>query len=184
MMGGWGAWSGAYGGGGYGGGYGGGGFGGGGGGGGRACGVKEGLGKGTKDKMAMARFVAHASGTDVTKVAGGQTFKKSWLVRNDSTTTWPETCSLVPVSQNCEDLSSPPEAPVVGDVAPGEEATVSVDLVAPLQPGMYEGFWRVRDSELRKFGQRLWAKVKVVGQGEEMDAAVEKLSLEDGNKDN
>ncbi|CAM9488910.1 unnamed protein product [Hapterophycus canaliculatus] len=135
--------------------------------------------------MAMARFVSHPSGSDVTRVAAGQTFKKSWLVRNDSTTTWPEACSLVPVSQSCADLSAPPEAPIVGDVSPGEEATVSVDLVAPSQPGMYEGYWRGRDSEGRRFGQRLWAKVMVVAPGEEVNAAVERLSLDNnGNKDN
>lgn len=164
-------------------------YGGGGGGGGRGdaeCGgAKRGFGKGTKDNMAMARFVSHTSGSDVAKVVAGQTFKKSWLVRNDSTTTWPETCSLIPVSKSCADLSPPPEAPIVGDVAPGEEVTVSVDLVAPPQPGMYEGYWRSRDSSGRKFGQRLWAKVMVVAPGQDVNAAVERLSLDDnGNKDN
>lgn len=150
-----------------------------GGGGGPECGgAKRGFGKGTKDNMAMARFVSHTSGSDVARVVAGQTFKKSWLVRNDSTTTWPETCSLIPVSQSCADLSPPPEAPIVGDVAPGEEVTVSVDLVAPTQPGMYEGFWRARDSSARKFGQRLWAKVMVVAPGQDVNAAVERLSLD------
>lgn len=177
----WHEWAGPYGGG---GGRGGGGRGGGGGG--PECrGAKRGFGKGTKDNMAMARFVSHTSGSDLAKVVAGQTFKKSWLVRNDSTTTWPETCSLIPVSQSCADLSPPPEAPIVGDVAPGEEITVSVDLIAPHQPGMYEGYWRARDSSARKFGQRLWAKVMVVAPGQDVSAAVERLSLDDnGNKDN
>ncbi|CAM9280197.1 unnamed protein product [Ascophyllum nodosum] len=145
---------------------------------------KRGFGKGIKDNMAMAKFVAHPTGSDMTTVSSGQSFKKSWLVYNDSTTTWPETCCLIPVSQGCQDLSSPPEAPVVGDVSPGEEATVSVDLVAPSQPGMYEGYWRVCDDSQRRFGQRLLAKVTVVGAGEDVNAAVEKLSLDDGHKDN
>lgn len=180
----WGPYGGGGGGGGHGGGGGGGGAGGGVGGDPECGGAKRGFGKGTKDKMAMARFLSHTSGSDVAKVAPGQTFKKSWLVRNDSTTTWPETCSLIPVSQSCADLSSPPEAPIVGDVAPGEEATVSVDLVAPAQPGMYEGYWRARDNSARTFGQRLWAKVMVVGPGQDVNAAVERLSLDDnGNKD-
>lgn len=147
------------------------------------CGVKRGFGKGNKDNMAMARFVAHPTGSDVTKVFVGQPFKKSWLVRNDSTTVWPESCSLVPVSQSCQDLSTPPESPIVGDVSPGEEATVSVDLIAPLQQGMFEGYWRVRDSTHRRFGQRLWTKVMVVAPEEDMNAAVEKLSLDDGHTD-
>ena len=71
----------------------------------------------------------------------------------------------------------------MGDVAPGEEVTVSVDLVAPLQPGMYEGYWRARDSSLRRFGQRLWAKVMVAEAGQDVNAAVERLSLDDGHKD-
>eukprot|EP00903_Cladosiphon_okamuranus_P018051 g16612.t1 len=169
----WHEWAGPYGG-------GGGGHGGGGGDGSGECvGAKRGFGKGTKDNMAMARFVSHPSGSDVARVVAGQTFKKSWLVRNDSTTAWPETCSLIPVSQSSADLSPPPEAPIVGDVAPGEEVTVSVDLVAPTQPGMYEGYWRVRDSSARKFGQRLWAKVMVVAPGKDVNAAVERLSLDD-----
>lgn len=142
----------------------------------------------------MVRFIEHRSpshGNDVAHVSPGQNFKKSWLVRNDSSTPWPEEVSLVPVSRNCEDLASPPVAAVVGTVAPGEEAEVSVDLVAPLQAGMYEGFWRAF-GEGRRFGQRLWANVLVVSPegaagahvGEDMNAGVEKLSLDDGNKAN
>lgn len=152
------------------------------GGGGRGC------GKGGKESMAMARFVEHRSpslGNDVAHVSPGQSFKKSWLVRNDSSTPWPEEVSLVPVSRGCQDLSSPPEAAVVGGVAPGEEAEVAVDLVAPMQAGMYEGYWRTFGAE-RRFGQRLWAKVMVVsaGRGVDVNAGVERMSLDDRNKDN
>lgn len=161
------------------------GFGGGGAaGGGRGCG-----GRGGKESMAMARFVEHKSpspGNDVARVSPGQSFKKSWLVRNDSSTPWPEEVSLVPVSRGCQDLCSPPETAVVGAVAPGEEAELSVDLVAPAQAGMYEGFWRPFGGE-RKFGQRLWAKVMVVAPGggpaADVDAGVERLSLDDRHKD-
>lgn len=154
------------------------------GGGGRGC-----HGRGGKKSMNMARFVEHRSpspGNDVTRVVAGQNFQKSWLVRNDSSTPWPEEVSLVPVSRGCEHLSSPQEAAVVGAVAPGEEAEVSVDLIAPLQAGMYDGFWRTF-GEGRRFGQRLWAKVLVVRPGddvgahvgEDMNAGVKKLSLDD-----
>lgn len=161
------------------------GYGGGGGGGRQGCG-----GRGGRDYIAMARFVEHRSpspGNDVAHVYQGQNFKKSWLVRNDSSISWPEDVSLVPVSRSCEDLSSPPEAAVVGAVAPGEAAEVSVDLVAPLQTGMYEGLWRPCGGE-RKFGQRLWAKVMVMehgsGDGAEVDAGVKEPSVDDRHKDN
>lgn len=160
-----------------------------GGGGPRGCG-----GRGGRQSMAMVRFVEHRSpshGDDVAHVTPGQSFKKSWLVRNDSSAPWPEEVSLVPVSRGCQDLSSPSEAAVVGAVAPGEEAEISVDLIAPNQAGMYEGYWRAFGDE-RKFGQRLWTKVMVVApaaggaagaDSDVMNAGVESLSLDDGNKD-
>lgn len=159
---------------------------------GRGGGAGRECGRGGRESMAMVRFVEHRSpapGNDVAQVSPGQNFKKSWLVRNDASTPWPEEVSLVPVSRSCLDLSSPPEAAAVGAVAPGEEAELSVDLVAPLQAGMYEGFWRA-SGEGRRFGQRLWAKVMVTapdatggGAGNIMPAGVEKLSLDDGHKD-
>ena len=51
--------------------------------------------------------------------------------------------------------------PIQGQVPPGSVYDIYVDLVAPIQPGVYQGFWVLRNNVDQKFGSRLWVGIEV-----------------------
>lgn len=115
-----------------------------------------------------ARFVSHLTFPDKAKVRRNTFFVKSWLVRNDHSTRWPDNTQLIPVGMSARlfGVTTAVRAPTA--VAPGETVEVSVNLMAPNEPGMYEAYFRLCDGDTgQKFGQRLWLNVSV---GEEDDA--------------
>ena len=52
---------------------------------------------------------------------------------------------------------------VQGNVAPGQNFDMWVNLVAPSQPGQYQGIWQMFNGRNLAFGQRVWVMVEVVG---------------------
>ncbi len=53
--------------------------------------------------------------------------------------------------------------PVQGTVAPGGTYDFSVELVAPLQAGVYRGIWQMLDAQGTPFGEKVWVTVNVPG---------------------
>ena len=84
----------------------------------------------------------------------GQSFTKSWRVRNSGTCTWDSRYVLaydhgnVPAAQ----MGGQPVA-VRGTVAPGQTYDFSVNLTAPTTPGVYQGFWQMRNPAGTPFGE-------------------------------
>ena len=88
----------------------------------------------------------------------GTVFQKGWRIRNSGTCTWDNTYLLQFVG------SSPVNAPVggapaaiQGTVAPGQTQDIFVTITAPWQPGRYQSFWQMRNtngiSSVRASGQ-------------------------------
>lgn len=92
----------------------------------------------------------------------GQTFRKGWRLRNTGTCTWDSSYSLNFVQGNRPGarMGGQPTA-IQGSVAPGQTADVYVDLVAPLQPGTYQGFWQLQNGQGRPFGERVYVGIRV-----------------------
>lgn len=95
-------------------------------------------------------------------VAPGTPFQKSWRIQNNGTCTWTAGYVLTPVGGNVPQatmggLPTPIQAPV----APGETTDVTVNLVAPLVPGVYQGFWTMRAPSGLLFGDRIWVGITV-----------------------
>lgn len=111
----------------------------------------------------MARFVHHVTLQEGEKIPPGEGCTKTWRVRNDSPRTWPDgPIEIVYVSGKAADRLSPKDVyPVEAKLAPGEEADISVEIMAPSAPGLYQGFWRLRGPKGCKFGQRLGFSVLV-----------------------
>jgi len=89
----------------------------------------------------------------------GQAFTKGWQVQNAGTCTWDSNYRLVFVSGHS--MGGEPVA-VTGEVMPGETYDVQLNLVAPLNPGSYQGVWQMEDMQGQAFGERLRVEITVL----------------------
>ena len=94
----------------------------------------------------------------------GQPFTKGWRMRNSGTCVWTTGYKLafsygnVPAAQ----MGGQPIA-VTRNVNPGETFDFQVNLVAPVAPGTYQGFWNMRNTANQKFGETVWVGITVPG---------------------
>jgi hypothetical protein len=108
--------------------------------------------------MLSARFVSDVSIDDGTVLAPNAPFVKTWRLRNDGERAWPEGTTLTHLFG--------PRLAKVGSVAvpalgAGEEADVSVEMVAPAEAGRFVSNWRLTGPRGYKFGHRVWADIVV-----------------------
>ncbi len=92
----------------------------------------------------------------------GQPFKKGWRIRNTGTCTWDSSYKLTYDGGNtpASSMGGQP-TPINGTVPPNAEHDIFVDLVAPTAPGVYQGFWVMRNGQDLKFGNRIWVGIQV-----------------------
>jgi len=107
----------------------------------------------------LARFVADVTIPDGYDMPPNTNFTKVWKLRNEGTTSWPEGCRLV--FTDGERMKANMET-IVPSVAPCEEISISVDMVAPSVPGKYVGYYRMSTAEGSRFGHRIWVEITVV----------------------
>ena len=95
-------------------------------------------------------------------VPPGQSFVKSWRVRNSGTCTWDSRYVLAFDHGNvaAAQMGGQPVA-VQGTVAPGATYDFSVNLTAPTVPGVYQGFWQMRNPSKVAFGETIWVGIRV-----------------------
>ena len=92
----------------------------------------------------------------------GEAFTKGWRIRNTGTCSWDSSYMLIPDGGNVPGARMDGQpTPIEGVVAPGETYDMYVDLVAPTQPDVYQGFWKMHNGEGTAFGQRLYVGIRV-----------------------
>jgi heat shock protein HslJ len=97
------------------------------------------------------------------KLSPGQPFVKAWRVRNSGSCTWDSTYALVYLTGNTPAASMGGQPSVVDrPVNPGETYDFHVNLVAPLVPGIYQGFWTMRNGAGVLFGDRVSVGIEVI----------------------
>jgi ABC-type amino acid transport substrate-binding protein len=113
-------------------------------------------------------FVAHVNYDDhdlsqLPEMAPGETFVKSWRVKNTGTCPWEPGYTLRYAQGNVPAARMGGE-PVVLEVAvqPGDEVEMGVELTAPIVPDQYVGYWNMTDEDEVPFGERLPAAIHVV----------------------
>jgi len=89
----------------------------------------------------LALFVSDQTIPDGTNLAPGQVFKKTWRLRNIGTCTW---SGYTLVFDSGEAMS--PVIDPIGNVATNQEVDVSVTFTAPVKPGHYRSYWRLRNT--------------------------------------
>ena len=95
-------------------------------------------------------FVKDVSIPDGTNLNPGETFTKTWRLKNRGTCTWTPDYMLVFVSG--EPMGGTTAVRLPGYVAPGQTVDVSVTLSAPDKRGHYVGNWMLRNQYGVLFG--------------------------------
>lgn len=115
-----------------------------------------------------AQFVDETVPDGTVKTAG-DTFTKTWRIRNAGSCTWTTGYKLVYNSGDQMAGASP--IALTSSVAPGAIATLAVDLTAPATAGTHTGYWMLADASNHKFGlgwyanQAWWVSINVGGGG-------------------
>jgi len=107
-----------------------------------------------------AVYVSDVTIPDETELAPGSGFVKTWRIRNSGTCDWESGFEVV-FSDGAQ-MGGPGSVPLPV-LAAGAQGDVSVDLVAPAEPGLYKGRWRFHAAEGTIFGQSLTVVIVVPG---------------------
>jgi hypothetical protein len=114
-----------------------------------------------------AQFIADVTVPDGTVMLPGQTFTKTWSLKNVGQCTWTTAYQMVFVSGS--QMSGPNSLLFSQSVPPGQTWKFSVNLVAPTAAGSYRGYWMFKNANGQPFGigaqanQPWWVDIKVSG---------------------
>ena len=97
------------------------------------------------------------------KVKTEKIFTQTWKVQNTGTCAWTPLYHLVFAYGNVDgaDMKGVPGR-ITANVKPGDTTDLSVELVAPISNGFYQGFWQLQNDRGQLFGQALWVGVKAL----------------------
>jgi polar amino acid transport system substrate-binding protein len=92
----------------------------------------------------------------------GTPFQKGWRIQNTGTCTWDHRYFLNYAGGNTpySRMGGVPTS-IVGLVPPGGFYDIFLNLVAPITPGVYQGFWEMNNSRSVPFGERIWVGITV-----------------------
>jgi hypothetical protein len=116
-----------------------------------------------------AEFVTDVTVPDGTVFKPGESFVKTWRLKNTGTATWTPAYSVVFVSGN--QMGGAPSTPLPNNVPPGQTVDISVNMVAPKDSGNYFSFWMLRNPSQNNFGvgpgsdQPFYVLINVQGSG-------------------
>jgi hypothetical protein len=114
-----------------------------------------------------AEFINDVTYPDGSNLAPGTAFVKTWRLKNTGTCTWGPNYALVFAGK--DSMGGPSSTTFTnGEISPGEQVDISVNLKAPENPGSYEGDWLLRNAAGIDFGlgdnanEPFWVKINVV----------------------
>ncbi len=111
----------------------------------------------------LAIFVADVTIPDGTVIAPGAAFTKTWRLQNAGMSTWTMSYSLAFASG--EQMGTITSVPVDQAVAPGAQIDVSVKMVAPVNPGSYQGYWKMKNASGSFFNDAVYVLITVGNTG-------------------
>ncbi len=110
-------------------------------------------------------FVQDINVPDDTIFAPGETFEKTWQLRNIGTCPWTTDYSVI--FAGGDDMGSPLSAPLESPVVPGQTVDITVPLTAPETLGIYRSDFLMADAAGNPFGvdgfadQVIWVQIEV-----------------------
>src|SRR5215207_4326258 len=97
-----------------------------------------------------AEFIADVNVPPGTVMLPGQTFTKTWRLKNLGPCTWTTAYSLVYYSGDV--MGAPYSAGLTQSVGVGETVDISINMTAPNAPGSYRGYWMFMNASGQNFG--------------------------------
>lgn len=97
-----------------------------------------------------AEFVADVTIPDGTVMSPGQTFSKTWRLRNNGTTTW--TTAYAVIFKLGTQMGAPSATPLTAEVKPGDTIDISLNLTAPSANGYFTASFMLRNTGGQLFG--------------------------------
>ena len=114
-----------------------------------------------------ATFIADVTVPDNTEFLTGETFVKTWRLKNVGSCTWTSSYNLIFYSG--DQMSAPAAVSLTSvNIPPNGTADVSVSLTAPSTAGTYQGYFRLRAPDNSIFGigasaqDSFWVKIKAI----------------------
>jgi hypothetical protein len=105
---------------------------------------------------------------DGTVMSPGQAFSKTWRLENVGSCTWTRLYSVTFFSGN--PLNAFQTHYLLSEIPPGQVIDITVDMVAPEEPGTYQSNWMLVDPNGDLFGigpngdAPFWARIEVIAQ--------------------
>ena len=109
-----------------------------------------------------ADFVTDVTIPDGTVLDPGESFTKTWRLKNAGTCSW--TPSYAVVFSNGDSMNGPASQALTANVNPGQTIDISVNLKAPSTSGNYTGYWKLRNAAGVMFAT-FYVDIKVGGNG-------------------
>jgi hypothetical protein len=106
-----------------------------------------------------ATFLSDVTIPDRTIMSPGQSFTKTWAMRNTGSCTWGAGYELVFVSG--DRLGAASTIPMPRGVGPGEAVDLSVTMTTGSSPRRYTGYWKLRNPYSSYFGDIIWVMIDV-----------------------
>lgn len=112
-----------------------------------------------------AQFVADITVPDGTTYKAGDTFDKTWRLKNVGTCSWSTSYNLV--FDNGNQMSAPASAALSKAVAPGQTIDLTVKMTAPSTSGLIRGNWKLKNANGVLFGigttadKAFWVEIRV-----------------------
>ncbi len=113
------------------------------------------------------QFVADVNYPDGSLLAPGQTFTKTWRLKNVGSCAW--TTSYQMVFFSGEQMGAPTSAAFTKNIEVGQTIDISVPMTAPAAAGSYRGYWMFKNASGALFGigsqanKPWWVDIRVSG---------------------
>ena len=99
----------------------------------------------------LAKFISDVTVPDGTIFEPGETFTKTWRLKNVGSCAWTSGYDIVFSGGDAMDAPASVQL-TAGTVNPGQNVDVSVDMTAPASEGTYRGNWKLREPGDELFG--------------------------------
>jgi hypothetical protein len=90
-------------------------------------------------------FISDVSVPDGTVFGPGESFSKTWRIKNSGTCTWTATYKLT--FRDGDQMGGPQSVPLSKSVSPSDEVDISINLTSPNEAASYKGFWQLRNMD-------------------------------------